>query len=161
MRVTGAKLAAADRRLLSSMDGQERWQQVKVPISPALWDVWGRYCEVAGISMGRGIAALIELEVGAISGGLEELEERGRLLDARAAELDEREREIDRRTRPAAPRPSKAELEAMATALEPPSLSVPVATTGQSMVAVGRNDRCPCGSGQKFKRCHGAPPAPG
>jgi len=22
--------------------------------------------------------------------------------------------------------------------------------------AVGRNDVCPCGSGQKFKRCHGA-----
>lgn len=22
---------------------------------------------------------------------------------------------------------------------------------------VGRNDLCPCGSGQKFKRCHGAP----
>lgn len=22
--------------------------------------------------------------------------------------------------------------------------------------AVGRNDPCPCGSGQKFKRCHGA-----
>ncbi|MBW3659984.1 MAG: SEC-C domain-containing protein, partial [Actinobacteria bacterium] len=21
---------------------------------------------------------------------------------------------------------------------------------------VGRNDPCPCGSGQKFKRCHGA-----
>ena len=22
--------------------------------------------------------------------------------------------------------------------------------------AVGRNDPCPCGSGQKFKKCHGA-----
>ena len=22
---------------------------------------------------------------------------------------------------------------------------------------VGRNSLCPCGSGQKFKRCHGAP----
>jgi len=21
----------------------------------------------------------------------------------------------------------------------------------------GRNDRCPCGSGKKFKHCHGAP----
>ena len=32
----------------------------------------------------------------------------------------------------------------------------------QSKVAgsrkVGRNDRCPCGSGAKFKKCHGAPP---
>lgn len=24
----------------------------------------------------------------------------------------------------------------------------------------GRNDICPCGSGKKFKRCHGAPPKP-
>jgi uncharacterized protein YecA (UPF0149 family) len=22
---------------------------------------------------------------------------------------------------------------------------------------VGRNDPCPCGSGKKYKRCHGAP----
>ena len=26
---------------------------------------------------------------------------------------------------------------------------------GQSFAAVGRNDPCPCGSGQKFKNCHG------
>jgi len=25
---------------------------------------------------------------------------------------------------------------------------------------VGRNDPCPCGSGKKFKKCHGAPAAP-
>jgi hypothetical protein len=27
----------------------------------------------------------------------------------------------------------------------------------QSANKIGRNDRCPCGSGKKFKRCHGAP----
>jgi hypothetical protein len=27
--------------------------------------------------------------------------------------------------------------------------------------ASGRNDPCPCGSGQKFKRCHGSQPRPG
>jgi len=35
----------------------------------------------------------------------------------------------------------------------------PVASGGSTYVAserVGRNDPCPCGSGQKFKRCHGA-----
>jgi uncharacterized protein YecA (UPF0149 family) len=25
---------------------------------------------------------------------------------------------------------------------------------------IGRNDPCPCGSGQKFKKCHGASAAP-
>jgi preprotein translocase subunit SecA len=35
----------------------------------------------------------------------------------------------------------------------------PVTTAGETYVATeraGRNDPCPCGSGQKFKRCHGA-----
>jgi hypothetical protein len=27
----------------------------------------------------------------------------------------------------------------------------------QSSCKIGRNDQCPCGSGKKFKRCHGAP----
>jgi len=26
------------------------------------------------------------------------------------------------------------------------------------VAAAGRNDPCPCGSGQKVKRCHGLPP---
>lgn len=36
---------------------------------------------------------------------------------------------------------------------EPKSPSLP------SAITVGRNDRCPCGSGKKFKRCHGTPQA--
>ena len=35
-------------------------------------------------------------------------------------------------------------------AASPPSTAAP-------MGKVGRNDPCPCGSGQKFKRCHGGP----
>jgi uncharacterized protein YecA (UPF0149 family) len=26
----------------------------------------------------------------------------------------------------------------------------------KSLSAVGRNDPCPCGSGKKYKKCHGA-----
>jgi preprotein translocase subunit SecA len=26
---------------------------------------------------------------------------------------------------------------------------------------IGRNDPCPCGSGKKYKKCHGAPTAVG
>jgi preprotein translocase subunit SecA len=29
-------------------------------------------------------------------------------------------------------------------------------TTVQSGAKVGRNDPCPCGSGKKYKKCHGA-----
>jgi preprotein translocase subunit SecA len=28
--------------------------------------------------------------------------------------------------------------------------------TGEQVPAVGRNDPCPCGSGKKYKKCHGA-----
>jgi preprotein translocase subunit SecA len=28
---------------------------------------------------------------------------------------------------------------------------------GDDFAHVGRNDPCPCGSGRKFKRCHGDP----
>jgi preprotein translocase subunit SecA len=32
----------------------------------------------------------------------------------------------------------------------------PVSTAGASLPEVGRNDPCPCGSGKKYKKCHGA-----
>ena len=32
----------------------------------------------------------------------------------------------------------------------------PTASAGQNWSTVGRNDPCPCGSGKKFKKCHGA-----
>lgn len=168
MRVSGAKLANADRRLLAAMDREERWQQVKVPISSSLWDVWGRYCELAGISMGRGIAVLIDLEVEALAEDREEVEERGRLLDLRQRELDERERELARQTeqykrrrqRSASRRPSRAELERMADQIEPPDPSWSSSPGLRSVLdpsifkGVGRNDRCPCESGKKYKVCH-------
>ena len=36
---------------------------------------------------------------------------------------------------------------------EPPRGPPPVVRVGEK---VGRNDPCPCGSGRKFKQCHGA-----
>jgi uncharacterized protein YecA (UPF0149 family) len=32
----------------------------------------------------------------------------------------------------------------------------PQATGNTDWSSVGRNDPCPCGSGKKFKKCHGA-----
>lgn len=169
MRVSGAKLANADRRLLAALGRDERWQQVKVPISSSLWDVWGRYCELAGISMGRGIAALIDLEVEALAEDREEVEERGRLLALRQRELDERERvlarqteELDRRRQRATRRrrPSQAESERMANQIEPPEPTWSPSPESRLELdlsifkGVGRNDRCPCGSGKKYKVCH-------
>ncbi len=36
----------------------------------------------------------------------------------------------------------------------------PVTTADDPFSEVGRNDLCPCGSGKKYKRCHGAPGGP-
>ncbi|MYA30069.1 MAG: hypothetical protein F4Y31_02440 [Gammaproteobacteria bacterium] len=37
-----------------------------------------------------------------------------------------------------------------------PSPPAPVQTYRRARPRVGRNDPCPCGSGKKYKRCHGA-----
>jgi hypothetical protein len=39
--------------------------------------------------------------------------------------------------------------------LHPHEAPVPGSNIGPGLTSVGRNDPCPCGSGQKFKRCHG------
>jgi uncharacterized protein YecA (UPF0149 family) len=45
------------------------------------------------------------------------------------------------------------------TVTEHRALAFPAAPTGQersAVVNVGRNEPCPCGSGKKYKQCHGA-----
>jgi len=62
-----------------------------------------------------------------------------------ATSLDEMEREFQRK--------KKRELEAasMAGAGD----SAPVQTVRRTTDKIGRNDPCPCGSGKKYKKCHG------
>ena len=36
------------------------------------------------------------------------------------------------------------------------SAAKPAAPESEQFTGVGRNDPCPCGSGKKFKKCHGA-----
>jgi preprotein translocase subunit SecA len=38
----------------------------------------------------------------------------------------------------------------------PPKVEGPVHSAAKAEVKVGRNDPCPCGSGKKYKKCHGA-----
>jgi len=56
-------LANLDRRLLAEFDRDERFRMVRVPVSPAKWSTWKRYCGVAGISVGRAIVTLIDREL--------------------------------------------------------------------------------------------------
>lgn len=56
-------LARLDRRLLAGLDREERFQMVRVPVRPATWSIWKRYCGAVGTSMGRAIAVLVEHEL--------------------------------------------------------------------------------------------------
>lgn len=161
------KLAKIDRRLLAELEREETWQVVKVPASNATWSTWKRYCDVIGLSMGRAISALIDMELSSVVDDEVDTRsavfaERERRLDERARELDEREREIERKERMfGQPRQStQAELDRMADELEPrdPSRVRAPSARGDLDIGlfqgVGRNEKCPCGSSQKFKNCH-------
>lgn len=167
MGLSRSKLANIDRRLLAELDREQTWQVVKVPASNSTWSTWKRYCDVIGLSMGRAISALIDMELSSVVDDEVDTRsavfaERERQLDERGRELDEREREIERKERMfGRPRQStQAELDRMADEIEPRDpgwVSDPSTEHGPDIglfKGVGRNETCPCGSGQKFKNCH-------
>ena len=145
-------LAKIDRRILSEFDHADGVQLAKVPVSNAVWSTWRRYCEVVGVTMGQGIAGLVAHELGTVVGrGGDEGSVFGaeveRRLATRTEGLDVRERFLTDRER--ALRASEQRLrtdERLLRAKRSPLASAP---------KVGRNERCPCGSGRKYKHCHG------
>ena len=46
--------------------------------------------------------------------------------------------------------------EQQAAAAPPPRRAPQPAPVKREQPKIGRNDLCPCGSGEKFKKCHGA-----
>ena len=141
-------LAKIDRRILSELGHNEGYQMVRVPVAAAIWSTWKRYCEALGISMGRAINALVEQELRSVVEEIDgkpvflaELENR---LGKRQAALDTTERSLEIRER------RLTESERRIRASHAPPRPPP------DVAKVGRNDRCPCGSGLKYKRCHGA-----
>ena len=157
-------MARIDRRLLAGLGQDEACQMVRVPVSAAKWSTWKRYCDAAGISMGRAIVALIDRELVSVFGdsgddgilvfaaGAEEQ------LAAREAQIATRERSLDaaeEQLRRWAERLRLKEggLEARDQRIELASRLV--AQPRVPAEKVGRNERCPCGSGLKYKHCHG------
>ena len=147
MALDRGTLSRIDRRVFAELGHTVATQTVKVPLSDAMWSTWRRYCEAIGLTMGEGIAGLIGFEFGELASDGEregavfaaELERR---LVARSEALDARERRLDERERSL--RATERLVRARTRPLELPSRS-----------SVGRNDACPCGSGFKYKRCHG------
>jgi hypothetical protein len=108
-------LARIDRKLLASLGNDEAFRTLRVPATGAKWATWKRYCDAAGISMGRAVAALIDAELLSVSGehasgewpvlvkqATEELENREARIGAREHKVDtdeERMRERSERLR--------------------------------------------------------------
>ena len=149
-------LAKIDRRILSELDHSERVQLAKIPLSDAMWSTWKRYCEAIGLTIGDGIAGLINHELRTVVGETkredspfvgraeERVSEREQQLVVRVNTLGSREERLRTRER---------QLRVLEQRLRAPS-SQPQRTS-QPRVKVGRNERCPCGSGLKYKHCHG------
>lgn len=139
-------LAKIDRGLLARLKHEERYQTARIPASDALWATWRRYCGALGLSMGRGIVALIVHELGATVADqadgqvlAPELEER---LLVRGQDLGGRERRLEERERSVREAERRLRFRTMPLPQD-------------RLLDVGRNDPCPCGSGVKYKRCHG------
>jgi len=164
MELDRGTLARIDRKLLAGLGQDETFRMVRVPVSEAKWSTWKRYCDAAGISMGRAIMALIERELVSVFGesnGNEIPLFAGRAeekLAAREAQAVAREGHLEATEERLGGwsdwlRPRGEELEARERRTE--WASKLVARPRAVSTKVGRNERCPCGSGLKHKHCHG------
>jgi uncharacterized protein YecA (UPF0149 family) len=154
MTLDRGALARIDRAILAALDHERTTQLVKVPLSEATWSTWRRYCDVIGIPMGHAIATLVEHELSSV---VEDVVDRPtflanleRVTEERRHELDTRERGLDTRER------SVDILEQWLSARTGVARGDPGPTPASARpTKVGRNEPCPCGSGVKYKRCHG------
>ena len=162
-------LARIDRKLLAGLGQNETYRMVRVPVTASKWSTWKRYCESAGISMGRAVVALIDREVVSVFG-----DRAGEYLPVFAAqaeaELANREATVARREEDVSGveerlrgwnehlRRWEGELETRERRVE--FAAKTSAPPGEASTKVGRNERCPCGSGLKYKHWHGRPGRP-
>ena len=163
-------LARVDRKLLTGLSEDATFHMVRVPATGAKWATWKRYCDVAGLSMGRAIAALIDRELVSVFG-----ERAGAEVPVFAAETQE---ELARREAMVVDREGRLggeeqrlrawgerlrlwddELERREQQTE--FVAKLAARSRATSSKIGRNERCPCGSGLKYKHCHGLPGGPG
>jgi len=158
-------LARIDRKLLAGLGNDEAFRTLRVPATGAKWATWKRYCDAAGISMGRAVAALIDAELLSVFGESTTndsptlAEHASEKLAIRERELIARETQIaatEERVRLWSNRLHRREAELDGREQRVELISKVVRQTTVADGKVGRNQRCPCGSGLKYKRCHGS-----
>ena len=164
MELDRGMLARIDRKLLAGLGQDETFQMVRVPATAAKWATWKRYCEAAGISMGRAIVTLVDRELVSMVGDssrdgspvfAEQAEEE---LASREAKVALRERDADaaeERLRRLSERQRRWEKEPEARERRAELVCRLSARPVEARTKVGRNERCPCGSGRRYKHCHG------
>ena len=156
-------LARIDRKLLAGLGDDEAYRTVRVPATAAKWSTWKRYCNSVGISMGRAVAMLIDRELinvyGDVSGDEPVFAQRATEdLAIREEKVVAREREVDAdegRLLEWSERLRRWEDELEAREQRAESVSKLPSRPSTARVKIGRNERCPCGSGLKYKLCHG------
>ena len=164
MELDRGTLARIDRKLLAGLGQDETFQMVRVPVTEAKWATWKRYCDATGIAMGRAIMALIDRELVSVFGdsGDDDMPvfavEAEEHLAAREARISKRESALDvaeerLRSWDERLRLWEDELKMLKRQVEVGSKLL--ARTRDNCAKVGRNERCPCGSGFKYKLCHG------
>ena len=164
MDLDRGSLARLDRKLLAGLGQAETSRMVRVPVTEAKWSTWKRYCESVGISMGRAIATLIDRELVSMFG--DQTDNQLPVFAKQAeGELARRQDQVARREEKAAAvderlqawnehlRTWEGELESREQRVE--SAGKMSAQPKRAQTKVGRNERCPCGSGLKYKHCHG------
>lgn len=157
-------LARIDRKVGSGLGHDETYRTVRVSATEATWSTWKRYCDAAGISMGRAVMELIGNELrsaiteptgdsGPVFFGL--IEER---LKSRVAQIEARERAVgkaEERLGDWAKRlgTERTELRTLASRIR--AQAIQAVHRPDVVHKAGRNERCPCDSGLKYKHCHG------
>lgn len=166
MELDRGTLARIDRKLLAGLDQDEGFVMVRVPVTAAKWSTWKRYCDAVGVSMGRAIVTLIDRELVSVFGesssaqfpvfaerAQEELTVRELRVAAREREVEASEERLQRWAERL--RGAEGELEARELRAQLASRLVP--PPSEPSAKAGRNERCPCRSGLKYKQCHGLP----
>ena len=157
MALDRGRLAKIDRKVFAELDHAASVQAVKVPVSDAVWSTWRRYCDAMALSMGEGVAGLILDELETVIGldgthAAAVAEQMARQTVKTGAHLNARQIELD--TRAEALRKKEVHLNDWERRLRTPQAA---ARQHQGTAKVGRNERCPCGTGLKYKHCHGLP----
>lgn len=159
-------LARIDRKLLAGLSRDATFHMVRVPATEAKWATWKRYCDAAGLSMGRAIAVLIDRELVSVFGELDDeevpvlaadAEEQPTRREVAVADREGRLGDEEQRLREWGERLRLWERELEGREKSAEFVAKLASRSRATSSKVGRNERCPCGSGLKYKQCHGLP----